>query len=325
MTVINLNSTNFKIAVYTGNADIQQLESIEILADNFDEENLIFVSSIDEGKAKLNRGDVPLFVVIDSTQTPEKIIAYYDGSAKTSKNLMYNFDAQKGTYSYQMVKAYLSDFGFEIDEDYFNIIEFDTDIHLSMQQIPFTIEIMVAVSLMLVLGMAYSVSKDNETNVSKNLKYLPINTHKYILSKFVPYIIIGLIEMTVLLILGIVILKIFPALNILLVLLLSLLGIIAIIALAFVFSNLKNQISAILCNLITILAPIFVLTSSFFKGLPIIIQIFLYFLPVTPFYALLNGMMYHKIILWENVAILITQIVVYYLIGWFILKKKLQN
>ena len=175
------------------------------------------------------------------------------------------------------------------------------------------------------LGLAYSISKDNETNVAKNTLYMPIGLHKYLWSKVVPYILLGVVESAVLVLLGRLLFGISPVINPIVIILFTLLFIMASIMLGLVCANFKNQISTVFCSIGTILIPEFILVSTFAGALPLYVKIFLYLTPIGAFDMLFNPMLYSGVIAWANVLYLILQIIFYYVVAWLILKKRTRN
>jgi ABC-2 type transport system permease protein len=170
-------------------------------------------------------------------------------------------------------------------------------------------------------GLAYSISRDNETGASRQIAYTPIGINKYLLSKLFPYLIIGIFESLVLYALATLILGLQYSINFFLIEIFTILFLTATLTLGLLFSMMKNQIATALSSIIAILLPVFA-SFVYITNFPIIIQIGLYALPITSFMPFLNYAMFNGVILWKYVLILLTQIIIYYFIVVLIMKKE---
>ena len=131
--------------------------------------------------------------------------------------------------------------------------------------------------------------------------------------------------MLLLLIVGQVFFEINYQTNLFIILLISSLFIISTTVLGSLFGSLKSQIAEVFCDMMVVLIPLFVMSVVFIQSLALPIQMFLYMMPMVPFVMLLNSMMFGGVINWVYIAILIAQILIYYLITYCILKSKIDG
>jgi hypothetical protein len=158
----------------------------------------------------------------------------------------------------------LAKYGNNMNETHFEILSFQqvNNQFVGIQQLSFSIEVACCVSIILMLGLAYSLARDNETQVSKNICYIPVGVNKYLLSKTIPYILLGILELTVMYGLGYICFDIKYEINIFLIVLLSIFFIASVVALGLIFSLLKSQIATIFLDMLSILLPLFITLLS---------------------------------------------------------------
>lgn len=307
-----------------GDKSTLESSSLAIFEDVYNEDKITYVSSVEDGLSLLKTGKVAIFLELDYSQTPANVIVHYDDSTFAGNVVKNVVSSKKDTLSFELVTEYLEDVGIKINKSYFDFIEFNS---LSGQELSssvrsFPLDLALGISAILMLGLAYSVAKDNETKVAKNIAYLPISINKYLLSKLSPYIVLGLLETFLIILLGQLAFGVSLATNILLITLLTLPFILATGTLSLLFSNFKNQVSTFFCDLFALLVPTVMLSLTYINGLPILIQFFLYLLPLTPYVQLLNGMIFTGTILWQHIIVLVLQVVVYYVSSYLIAKYK---
>ena len=129
--------------------------------------NVVYVDSSDEGLKLLRNGEVCFFIDVHADTTPITATFYYDGSnasGRTIRNLMLN---KANEYTYQKTSEFLADFGITINKDYFHAVTFlsGTKEEVTVKQVPFALEVACVVSIILMFGLAYSMSRDNETKI----------------------------------------------------------------------------------------------------------------------------------------------------------------
>ena len=182
--------------------------------------------------------------------------------------------------------------------------------------------VMVSVGIVLMFGLAYSMARDNENNSIKTILYMPIRSNRYLLIKMVPYIILGLIQLIISLLIGHFLYKIDYQINIFLLVLIAMLYVLSSISLGLIFGMMKSQISAALLATFVILFPAFDALTYVLASLPKYLMFIQYLIPGKVFSLLLNGMMFGGVIIWWQVIALACQTILFYLIAFLILKRK---
>lgn len=226
-------------------------------------------------------------------------------------------------YTYESLKAFLDHYHISINENYFNFVSFepiqDTIIDYKQRTMPITAGF---VAIVIMFGLAYSMARDNETNVIKQICYTPISVNKYLLSKTMPFLILGMIQACALMLLGSFAYGVVYQTNGFLIYLMYILFILASLGLGLIFSSLKNQTTATFATMIAIMLPLLLSFFGFIKSFPIIVKIFAYFFPLTPFLQLYTQMSFNGVISVYNFIILIVQTIAYYVIAYFLARKK---
>lgn len=326
LSLVQVDTKNYPIAIFTDGVDIQEVGVMDVIEENIQLKRVAFVNSKDEGLNLIKKGKVCFFICLEAGENADDTTAvfYYDQTSTIGRTIKGNISEAKNEYAYNTITEFLSDNGITLKESYFQLITFEaaSSKDVNIKQMPFAIEVGICVSIVLMLGLAYSMSRDNETNVSKNLSYMPVGTNRYLMSKVIPYALLGIVQLLVLYIIGGALFKISFECNFFVMLLLTSVFIFAVIGLGLIFSMLKSQIATIFIDMLTIILPMFVLTMIYVQASPVMMQIVLYSFPVVPFVNLLNGMMFNGVILWWQIGVLLIQAVVYYLIAMLILKRR---
>ena len=324
------NSKNeLKFAIFLNGAELSQVEAIDVVKDKVKEENFIVVNNKDEGFKLLSQNEVIMFFELQETTTEnEKIIIHYNQLDFKVQSLVNAFESEKVRFTYEQVTQVLGeDYGIIINKEYFDLVSFNKypNNSFSTQQLFFSQLLPIIIAVVLMFGLIYLISRDNETKVSKNLAYLPIKKDEYILLKMTPFILLGAIQVIVILLLGWLILGIDFAINPALIFLVSLIFIIATIMYGFLCSLCKSQISASLLAILGILIPFFTYSTSFLCSYYLPVQALICLFPTSFAFDLFGGMVFGGVILWKNVLILAIQSVAYYFIVRFILTRERKN
>lgn len=320
-------SYDIPIAIFTNGKDISQVSAMTIMKETFNEDNFKYVSSIQEGKDAIKYGNAIMFIEINSETVPETLIMYFDSNSSASAILQGSLNNEKNQYSYDAIRQFLEDYGITINQAYFEAISFVpiSESNNSVMSGLFVFGMIAGVSVVIMFGLAYSISRDNETSVNKILSYMPIKSHTFLLSKIIPYLVIAIIEMIVLMLLGMLLFNVVYQMNFFLILLFSAIFILATICLGMVFSSFNSQITTALFSVAVILIPLLLLSASMIQIFPLFVQIILYTMPMTPCILLLHAMIFNGVINWLYVGILFAQIISYYLISYLLLRKNLKN
>ena len=321
--------TSFPIAMYTDGIEISESSVVSFITENVGVSDIYIVKSEQDGINLVKSNDVCFFICLDAGENKEETTAvfYYDQTNVVSRNLRGSLAEANNERAYQSLIEFLKTNGITLRESYFNSVSFKTinDKELTIQQMPYIIEIATCISVVLMFGLAYSMARDNESNISKNLSYLPVGTNKYLLSKILPYFLLGFIQLSLLYLIGIFPLKIHFEINFFIVLALSSVFIASVVNLSVIFSMLKSQIATAFLDMIAIMLPIFIELTMYIKASPVILQIILNFFPVIPFVSSVNAMIFNGVIKWLDIAILLVQTIVYYVLSVIILKRKVKN
>lgn len=329
LSAVQVNTKNYPVAIFTDGINIEEAGVIDVIEENIQFKNVAYVDSPEEGLKFLKKGKVCFFICLKAGETLEDTTAvfYYDQTSTIGRTIKNKVSEAKNEYAYQTITQFLSDCGITLKESYFQLVTFEaaSSKEVDVKQVAFAMEVGICVSIVLMFGLAYSMSRDNETSVSKNLSYMPVGTNRYLMSKVVPYCLLGIIQLLILYLMGMICFKIHFEINVLLVLLLTSVFVFAVISAGLIFSLLKSQIATIFIEMLTIVLPMFIMTMVYIQATPIIMQILLYCFPVVPFVNVLNGMMFNGIIIWWQLAVLLIQAVVYYLIAMCILKRRVKE
>lgn len=322
-----LDRTNYPIAIYTNGGDGEQIQLLNDIFSNFEDAKIVEVGSIQEGKKLMRQAKACLFISFDVTTTPVTADIYYDSSSVAGSTIKESLEQTKNTYAYESIMKFLKDYGITMNDNYFNQIEFKS---LSETKIPFAqktfiLEVGCCLSIILMFGLAYSISRDNETNVSRNIKFMPLNIHKYLWSKIIPYLVLGVLESVLIFAIGGIFFKINYEINVFFIITMCILFNLSVIMMGLLFSMCKSQISTVFLGMATILLPMFVISMTFVENLPILMRFLFYVFPISLFVKLGNGMMFNGVVLGDMVVCLIIQVVVYYLLTIFVLKRKINR
>lgn len=329
LSFVQVNTKSFPIAVFTDGVNIEEAGVVQLIEENLATSKITYVNSREEGldMIKSNKACFFICLVAGGEEDQTTAIFYYDQSNSVGRTVASELDNAKNKFTYKTTNEFLSKYGITLNETYFDLIKFEpaSDKTISIRQMPFSAEVACCGAIVLMLGLAYSLARDNETQVSKNIAYIPVGVNRYLLSKVVPYFVLGMIEMTAMYLIGIIFFKIQFQINIMLVVLLTSFFVLAIIMLGLLFSLFKSQIATISLDMLVILLPLFVSVVVYVQACPVYIQILLYLIPITPFISFLNCMMFNGVVLWWNIPIFVAQIVIYYLIAVAIMKKRVQE
>jgi len=329
LSFVQGNTASYPIAIFTNGENIEDVGVVQFIEDNLETSSIIYVDSKQEGIDMIKTNSVCFFVYLvsgeeESDQTTA--VFYYDQASAMGRAVATSLNDAKNQYTYETTNQFLSKYGITLNETYFDLISFEpaSDHEVSIQQMPFAVEVTCCVAIILMLGIAYSFARDNETQVSKNIAYIPVGINRYLLSKVVPYFVLGIAEITLMYLIGVIFFDIQFQINFIWVVLLSSIFILALIMLGLVFSLFKSQIATISLGMLVVILPIFASMVVYVQACPIYVQVLLYCVPITPFISFLNCMMFNGIVLWWNIPLFILQAVIYYLIALWIMKKRVQ-
>lgn len=322
-----INTTSYKVAINRNGIDITNLNVITLIKKSINIDNIIEVETDEQGKDSLLNGETVFFISLNQNKSDVSATIYYDASTIVGTNIKSSLTSVKNQYAYTTLKDLIKEWTFnavQLDEKYFNLLSFKTINSTPANTIKslYVLEFVAFLSIIMMFGLAFSISRDNETGVSKQIAYTPIGHNKYLLSKFIPYLILGLIQSVVMLYVGSWIFKMEYSMNLFIYLIFIFVFLVSLLSLGMLICTLKNQIVVAIVSMATIVIPIFTLISGFISSYPVYIRIFLYFMPATSFVELFRNIIFNHIILYEYLFILIGISILYYALTLIVMKKK---
>jgi len=320
--IVQSATMRYDVAVWEEDGiKLTETEIYDVLCKPLDEVNLSYVSSEEEGVERVKKQEVVFFVHVWKGETGEpRAVIHYDASNRVVALLVSEFSELRIDRSLDSILEFFEEKGITLD-----VISFSTEqvsYEFTHTQRTFVAELAAFVSLVLLLGVAYSLARDRETGVSQNVAYIPIGHNAYFLSKLIPYFLLGIFEMLVLCVLGAKLMAISFQINLFIVWLLSSFFVMATLSLGLLFSTMRSQISTAFCAMVSILLPMFVYLLVVVSALPVAAQVILNFLPVMPFITMFGTMIYNGVILWWYVPIFLAQTIIYYCLALWVMKKK---
>lgn len=310
--------------------DEEQTSKIEeLFQEELEDVDFVKVESKEEGRQMLLTGKVCFYIEYDSTES-ELATFYYDSSSNIGGLLKSYIENFRNEYAFdkivELIESKLP--GVTMSRDHFKLIEFaeiSPDVNSKVQKYLFVIEEVCFISIFIMFGLAFSISRDNETNVSRQLSYTPVSTHTYLSTKILTYVLSSVIVFSLILLMGNVVFGINYASNVFAILGMYLIFAFATASLGTLICNLKNQIASAFLSMAVILVPVLSLSMQFFNGFSIPIRVFLMLFPSTPFFLLFNYMCYNGVVLWNCVMVLAIQLIVYYTLSIVCMKLKIKK
>lgn len=318
------NNATYKVAINRNNIDMNELNVVELIKKSINIENIIDVESDDVGKECLVKGEAVFFISLKKSSNEVIATIYYDNSTTLGRNIKTSLTNVKNQYAYNTLKNVLKEYGVTIDERYFNLISFK---EINKNKVPwsgnvFVFEFTTFISVIIMFGLAFSISRDNETGISKQIAYTPTGYNKYILSKFFPYLVLGLVQSLIMLLIGNWLFEIKYIHLIFMYIPFIFLFLISLLSLGTLICLLKNQIVVAILSAGSIILPLFALAFGFISSYPISARIVLLMLPPTSFIELFRNYIFNDIILYQYIFIMIITSIVYYSLTIFLLKRK---
>lgn len=324
---IEYGNPKMRVGLCNEVGDISSQQLIENIQDNINIESITNSDNLEQLKQMVCENKLDVVVHVYTSEIGAVSATFYlDNSQYTNylySNAYYAF-GQK--YAFTALKNVLSeDYGININEDYFFSVDVESanrgNISVLQSQLPFVLSILCAVSIM--FGLIYIIARDNETCVSRQLSFTPMNVHLYLWSKILPLLFIGMIEC--LMGYGIIALlfKVRIQINGFALIFVTLIFCLSSIMLGLLINLIKNQVTATLLTLSVIILPLFALIVRTIRAYPVLLQGALYCLPLTSFVGLQTRMIFNGYIQWEMVAVLLAIGVIYYILTFLILRKRI--
>lgn len=317
------NSTSkYSIAIYDSANDVNETDKIYQILENIDQiGNIKKLNSEQEGFNLLNENKIYLFVTMDSSTTTGTV--YYDGSSPDGIRVKEIILSNAYAYAYDAIIETLENGGIHIIEDYasyFTVLPYNQyTVTQTISVMPLLIASFLAVLIM--FGMAFSLARDKENGMMKQIKYMPISVNKYLISKTIPYVIIGLIQCLIMFSIARHTFNLSITASFLHLMLVSLVFILACIGFGIIISNSKTQIASAFLAIVTIILPVFISVAFNMQTFPLVIRLIFCLSPITSYIMLINALIFKGVILPLYLIVLIVQIPLYYVISCFLVKK----
>ena len=286
----------------------------EIFGENAE---LTWKTDLNECVRDLQLGYINLIVYVDNTDTNNvKII--YDDSSTYSTAYKDTLVLEGYKYSYYTIKDLLNDAGVSIDGINFNLEPLSSDMSILKSMEP-TIFAMV-IAFVLIIGISYTMARDNETGVMKQLSYTPMSINKYLFVRWTFFLFLSILQSAVI-ILTINLFGVNQMNRFLGLMGISMLFGMAFTSLSLMLATSKNQISTISLAIVFILLPIIIMLAGMNK-FSVAIKIILYISPLTPFILSFKSFLNFGVLDYTNLLILIIETIIYFIFASFILNKK---
>jgi ABC-type multidrug transport system permease subunit len=300
---------------------------LQLLSENVSEENIIKVGSDEEGFDLLKCGKVSFFISIDASTNPPKAVFYYDSSSMTGAAVKKRFENIQNEYAYETLAEFLKSKGIILNDNYFHLIEFKSydGNNISSNQIMFVNETGAFLSIILLFGMIFSIARDNETGVYRQAAYTPIGINKYLLSKALPYLALGIIQSAVMILLGAYYFDISYKANAFIIFLFMFMFVYCTVFLGLLISQSRYQIITAFVSMVIILLPVFALFVNGIDGYSPFIELILYCFPLTSYLSLIKYIIFNGVINVVSIVILLLQSAVFYFSAAAVLKKRVSK
>ena len=157
------------------NCEEQEVDSVAVygvITEFLKVEKVVNVDTLEEGKSLVQRGEVTIFVNIDSSKKPETAQIFLDNTTVQGSTLKDKLFTARYTYAYDRIIEKFEEYGIKIDTDYFHLVKVSTaNVEYSdFIQSLFAVEFAVCVACVLMIGIAYSTSRNFESAIGKNMR-----------------------------------------------------------------------------------------------------------------------------------------------------------
>lgn len=305
---------------YVKNGDLEQGVQ-DALKEYVGEGEIAWTENLEDAIVNLKLKNTLMVLFVDANKEPQEIQIYYDPSNILSSALATNTQMLQEKYAYVTVINFLESYFVSVDESYFHLATFNSVLHANLYTQSFPGFFAIFLAFVLMVGVSFSIARDNETQVFKQLCYTPLSTNKYLLVKGVLYVAIGIIDVLTMLLVSLIF-GFNCVGSVWLFLLYSLLFILSFIAMNMFFSTTKNQISSISLTLLFILVPIIVGMQFSLNNLPVALQILLLVSPLTSFLEIAKTHILFGVCNYIYIIIMAVQMIVYYVLAVAIIKHK---
>lgn len=321
----NLTRDNFNFQenicfVQNGEVDEEVTDALNYVVSK---EEINWTTGFDDAILKLKLQKVLMVLSVDTQKNPQEITIYYDSSNALSREFQKNTEKLQQKYAYLAVVDFLDEyFSITIDEKYFNSTQYE---NLVSEKNPFTISfpsfLSVFLAFVVMIGISYSVARDNETQVVAHIRYMPLSVNKYLLVKGTLYLILGIFNFF-LLMFGGLIFHLTIAGSIFELSLFVVVFLMSFIAMNMLFSTSKNQISSISLSLLFILVPVIIGMMLSLNSLPVVLQTILLLSPLTSFLEVCRSFVLYGVFDYLYLIIMLVEMIIFYVLAVLIFKHK---
>lgn len=324
---INSGGTNVSIGINKNGANISGTAIEKVLQISENQQNFENISTLNEGIKKVNNCDLDLFINVNTDTTPLTISVYYDKTNYIARTVVNTIQGKTNILIQEATNEYLNVIGVTVDEKYFDVVNYEpiNKHNVNLRSSLFVAVTLMCISVVIIYGLAYSMARDNETQTIKNICYMPMGVSRYLLSKMVPYIILGVFELIISLVMGSLLYKISYQINLFILAAFCLIFIIALICLGLLISMFKSQTAAVVVGSLFILFPLLSTFSTVVRDVPSIVQYVVYLIPGVPFQKAMSAMVFNGVVLWKEIVLLLLQALAFCLTTHLLLKRKIEK
>lgn len=291
-----------------------------IVGDDFE---ITWQNNLDLNLKNLELEKILIVIHVDTYQSPQQIYIYFNQTNASSSFILKSLESLQSKYAYVTVVDFLSEnFAVTVNEEYFGLAKSeDVSKGISIYNYSFFMSISAILSFCIMLGISFSMARDNELGTIKQICYTPMPVWKYLLIKFVLFVILGVWQaLTTTLIAKIFGLTINGSFA--LYMLISLLYVASSVSLSMLFSTTKNQISSVTLSIVMMIVPVLLNLVTIFGTLPIGIKILLYVAPITSFIQISKSFLSFGVLDLNLIFFMLAELIVYFTLTLFIVKRK---
>ncbi|PJC59180.1 MAG: ABC transporter permease [Ignavibacteria bacterium CG_4_9_14_0_2_um_filter_37_13] len=299
---INFDVHHIKIAVYDQDRSEYTRDYVSGLISSEYFDLVTYIDNDDQIKKILDEKIVQVVVVFPKdlsrkllSKQEVKIQFLVDGVDGTSANVIQNYvNAATFSYSLQLTKEYLAVTGkqFYVPIDLQPRFWFNPDLQSTRFLIPGLMGMILIITA--VISISLSIVREKERGTIEQINVSPLSSIEFILGKTIPYIVISLINATIVLLAGYILFDIVIKGNILLLLLGTFAFLFAALSLGVFISTISDsqQVAFQAAN-VTSLLPSLILSGFIFpiESMPVAIQILTNITPAKFYIVILRAIL----------------------------------
>ncbi len=287
-------------------------------------ENVVYVSNAEEGLALLEEGRVNFYLCLYEEEGQVRGEVHYYEYSYSDKNAISGMKTVINRHAFDTVIERLSEYGITLKTSHFEPITFipRDQAQVLGAQPTLAMQLAIFIPAVILFGLAFSVSRDNESGVSRQLAYTPIGVQTYLISKALPHFVWGLCQVGAVLLIGHLGYGFSFSVPFGYVFLTAALIVPPMTAIGLLICRLKSQIAVVLCSFGILIFPVISSMLQLTSVYPLPLLALLYLSPVTPFYTLFESLAYRGTPDLLCLVLMLLQTVVYYALSVVVLKKE---